>query len=133
MSRVVPIGDSKRIANEFGVDSEGTAIQPGAVPRPPFDPEAKYTARRGPRFELVKEEVEILRRVFEAMGERTSFDAPTEEKKAAFAQLLEDDPEIAALWERLGDLAAANDESVLLTLGAIERDEEEKGEKDPGT
>jgi hypothetical protein len=125
MARVVSIGDSKRIANESGIDSEGMAVQPGAVPRPPFDPEAKYTARRGPRFELVKEEIDILLILSEAVEERTPSDASGEEKQALAEELFREDAELGRLWERLHELIRSNDESIVLALEPLEREEEE--------
>lgn len=100
---------------------------------PPFDPEARYTARRGPRFELVREEIELARKVAEAVTERTSPEASPEERDKALQELLREDPEIVAIWERLHELIAANDESVILALEALDRkkmEEAEDGEQD---
>jgi hypothetical protein len=132
MATVVPIEDPKRIANESGVDSEGMAVQPGAVPRPPFDPEARYTARRGPRFELVKEEIDILLAMSEAVERRSPPGASEDEKQALAEELLREDPELGRLSKRLEELVRANDESVVLALESLERNEGDEG-KDAGT
>jgi hypothetical protein len=131
MARVVSIDDSKRIDSEFGVDSEGTVVQPGAVPRPPFDPEAKYTARRGPRFELVREEIDILLTLTEAVEERAPSGASEEEKQAVAEELFREDAELGRLWERLHELVRSNDESVVLALEPLEREEEDEEDAGP--
>jgi len=94
-----------------------------------LDPDALYTPRRGPRFELVKEELDILMRFYERLDERVAHDASPEERKAAGIALLEEDEEMAALWDRLEELARGNDESVFLSLGELDRKEREREEE----
>lgn len=96
--------------------------------RPPFDPDATYTARRGPRYELVKEELELFQKLDAAVTRRTSLTASNEEREAAMRELLREDPEIVAMWGRLEELIAANDESAILALVELERKEEEEAE-----
>jgi hypothetical protein len=129
-TRVVPIKDSEHFAEEFGGDAEGGIIRPGAIERPQFDPEARFTARRGPRFELVREEIEILRTLSEAVEKRAQPDASEDERRAIGEQLLHEDAELARLWERLQELVRANDESIALALRSLEREEEEEEEEE---
>ena len=91
---------------------------------PPFDPNAKYRLRLGPRHELVSEEIEILKRLSDAVTERTSRDATPAERRAAGAELVQEDAELAALVDRLEELSEANDESVARTLASLARKEE---------
>jgi len=96
--------------------------------RPPFDPEATYTARRSPRFELVREELEIADKLYSAALEGVSPTASPEERDEALRDLLRKDPEMFVLWERLEELMAANDESAILALAALADEEAESGE-----
>jgi hypothetical protein len=73
---------------------------------------------------LVVEEVEILKRISDAVTERTSRDATPAERRAAAVDLYEEDDEIAALWDRLEELSRANDESVMRSLASLGRKEE---------
>ncbi|HEX7244114.1 MAG TPA: hypothetical protein VF245_00940 [Solirubrobacterales bacterium] len=98
--------------------------------RPPFDPEAKFTARRGPRFELVREEIDLANKIAEAVTERTSLEAPEEERQAALEELLDEDPEIAAIWQRLEELIAGNDESIILAMEKLDREKREDGDEE---
>lgn len=118
--------DSKRTQNEFAVDSDQPTSPLDTTARRPLDPDARFTARRGPRFELVKEEIDILKRLHEAVDKRTSPTAPPEERRAAAAEMFEEDAEIAALWDRLQELSRSNDEGVLAGLQSLERKEEER-------
>ena len=105
------IEDSKRTHNEFGVDPSEPDT-PLESERPPFDPDAVYTARRGPRFELVKEEIAILKRFSDRLEERVTPDTPNEERREAAIALLAEDEELAAEWARLQEIAKGNDESI---------------------
>lgn len=60
----------------------------------------------------------------EAVEKRARPDASVEEKQAIAEELLRDDDELARLWKRLQELVRANDESVLLALESLEREEE---------
>ena len=127
MGKVPGIEDSGRTHDEFGVDPSepGSPLEPK---RPPFDPDAVYTARRGPRFELVKEEIAILKRFSDRLEERVTPETPNEERKAAAMALLEEDEELAAEWDRLQEIARGNDESIYYTLQELQRKElEEEG------
>jgi hypothetical protein len=98
----------------------------------PGNTEPAYTLRRGPRHELVAEEIEIIKRVSDAVTERTSFDATLRERMDATAELYEEDLELAALMDRVEELARSNDESVLFGLARLSREEEERGEGGEG-
>ena len=89
-----------------------------------MNPDAKYRLRRGPRYELVAEEIEILKRLSDAVTERTSLDATPEERRAAAVELIQEDVELAALLDRLEELSEANDESVARSLASLARKEE---------
>lgn len=117
--------DSKRTQNEFAVDAD-RPTSPLDPADQPLDPNAKFTARRGPRFELVKEEIDILKRFYAGVDERVAPDASEEERKAAAIAFLEEDEEMAALWDRLEELAEGNDESVFLSLRELDRKEAEE-------
>jgi hypothetical protein len=113
--------DFKYTQNEFVVGRRTPAS-------PPENLDAEYTARRGPRFELAREEIDILRQLSDAVDERTSPDALPEERQAAVAEMVEEDAELAALARRLEELSQANDESILLALESLDRKEEERDE-----
>jgi hypothetical protein len=94
-----------------------------------FFGEPKYALRRGPNFELVSEEITILKRISDTVTRRTGLDATPEERQAAARKLVEEDPEMGALAKRLKELAQANDESIALGLASLddESDEDEAG------
>jgi hypothetical protein len=74
---------------------------------------------------LVKEEIDILLILSEAVEERAPSDASEEEKQALAEELFREDAELGRLWERLQELVRSNDESVVLALEPLEREEEE--------
>ncbi len=79
---------------------------------------------------MVREEIDILQILSEAVEERTPPDASGEEKRALAEELFREDAELGRLWERLQELVRSNDESIVLALESLERDEEEEEEEE---
>jgi hypothetical protein len=77
---------------------------------------------------LVKEEIDTLLILSEAVEERAPSGASEEEKQAVAEQLFREDAELGRLWEHLQKLVRSNDESVILALESLEQKEEDEDE-----
>lgn len=73
--------------------------------------------------------MEIADKLYSAALEGVSPTASPEEETRRYAICSARIPEMFALWERLEGLMAANDESVILALAALEDEEEESQEE----
>jgi hypothetical protein len=77
---------------------------------------------------LVREEIDILLVLSEAVEERAQSGASEEEKRAVAEELFREDAELGRLWERLHELVRSNDESVILALAPLEHEGEDEDE-----
>jgi len=98
-------------------------------PRKPFpkDPRATFTLSKDLRSEALDEEIEILRRLSDAITERLGPDAEPAERVAAAEEIWDEDPKLSALASRLKVLMRTNPKSVargLMELGMKEAEEE---------
>jgi hypothetical protein len=113
----------------------GACLPPDApTTHPDADPDVdvKYRLRGGPGQPLVKEELELIGRLTDAVDERLPADIAGAERRALAVELLREDPELAAVVARLEKLSKSHSGAVLWGLAWLgEKEAEEADSTDP--
>jgi hypothetical protein len=96
------------------------------MPGPPDDPQGEPVYRavmpEGAHPELIEEEFDLFRRMMDRLGrDRVPEESSPEESKALLAQAMSEDPELAAIVERLDEVIRSHKGSVIHALMEADR------------
>ena len=106
------------------LDGAEWEIENPAIPLP--DTEPVYRLADGPTRPLVEEEIKLMDRLAQEIDSRLPPDLSEEERDARALELIEADPRLGALAERLHGLSESHDQSVLLGLAKLAEEEAEE-------
>jgi hypothetical protein len=92
--------------------------------------EPAYRIAEQPTRPLVEEEIHLMDRLSQAIDEHVPKDLTGAERRARGKELIDSDPELTALAERLEKLSESHDQSVMRNLARLAEEEEEQEERE---
>jgi hypothetical protein len=117
-----------RVMMHFGGRALFPPEAPTTDPDADLDVDVMYTLRGGPGQPLVKEELELILRLSEAVAERLPPVLTANEKRALATELVREDPELSALAARLEELSESHSGAVLGGLARLAEQEAEEAD-----